>query len=31
MNEVLASIVYVYFEEAYAPGRKPDGLEDLSE
>jgi hypothetical protein len=26
MNEVLASIVYVYFQEAYAPSRHPEGI-----
>jgi hypothetical protein len=31
MNELLASIVYVYFQEAYVPKRLPDGFETLSE
>lgn len=31
MNEVLASIVYVYFQEAYTPQRHPEGFEDLNE
>lgn len=31
MNEVLASIVFVYFKEAYVNSVKPDGWEELSE
>lgn len=31
MNEVMASIVYVYFQEVYIPERKPEHWNDVDE
>jgi TBC1 domain family protein 5 len=30
MNEILASIVYAYFQEVFTPECRPDGFADLN-